>query len=60
MRELRFRTPSGGDARRVDRVIDINIRGLFVTPQGALKPIRAAVRIIMSRSIVGERNNMPG
>src|SRR5712692_8076487 len=44
----------------LDRVIDINIRGVFVTTQAALKHMKSGGRIIMIGSSVGERNNMPG
>src|ERR1700716_2264746 len=43
-----------------DRVIDINIGGVFVTTQAALKHMKSGGRIIMIGSSVGERNNMPG
>src|SRR5467141_5059855 len=44
----------------MDRVIDINIRGVFVATQAALKHMKSGSRIIMIGSAVGERNNMPG
>src|SRR5712672_231210 len=44
----------------MDRVIDINIRAVFVTTQAALKHMKSGGRIIMIGSSVGERNNMPG
>ena len=44
----------------MDRVIDINIRGVFVTTQAALRHMKSGGRIIMIGSSVGERNNMPG
>src|SRR6266849_2642329 len=44
----------------MDRVIDINIRGVFVTTQAALKHMKSGGRIIMIGSSVGERNHMPG
>jgi 3-oxoacyl-[acyl-carrier protein] reductase len=44
----------------LDRVIDINIRGVFVTTQAALKHMKSGGRIVMIGSSVGERNNMPG
>jgi 3-oxoacyl-[acyl-carrier protein] reductase len=44
----------------MDRVLDINIRGVFVTTQAALKHMKSGGRIIMIGSSVGERNNMPG
>src|SRR5580704_15111818 len=39
----------------LDRVIDINLRGLFVATQAALKHLREGGRIIMIGSAVGER-----
>ncbi len=39
----------------LDRVIDINIRGVFVTTQAALKHMNDGGRIIMIGSCVGER-----
>jgi 3-oxoacyl-[acyl-carrier protein] reductase len=44
----------------MDRVIDINIRGVFVTTQAALKHMNDGGRIIMIGSCVGERNMTPG
>ncbi len=44
----------------MDRVIGINIRGVFVTTQAALKYMKSGGRIIMIGSSVGERNMMPG
>jgi 3-oxoacyl-[acyl-carrier protein] reductase len=44
----------------MDRVIDINVRGVFVTTQAALKHLRDGGRIIMIGSVVGERNLTPG
>src|SRR5882724_3968060 len=44
----------------MDRVIDINVRGVFVATQAALKHMRDGGRIIMIGSSVGERNMMPG
>jgi 3-oxoacyl-[acyl-carrier protein] reductase len=44
----------------MDRVIDINIRGVFVTTQAALKHMKSGGRIIMIGSCVGERDMMPG
>src|SRR3989454_4011647 len=45
---------------RSDRVIDINVRGVFVTTQAALKPMKSGGRIIMIGSSVGERVLVPG
>jgi 3-oxoacyl-[acyl-carrier protein] reductase len=44
----------------MDRVIDINIRGVFVATQAALKHIRDGGRIIMIGSAIGERVSTPG
>ena len=44
----------------MDRMIGINIRGVFVATQAALKHMKSGGRIIMIGSSVGERNNMPG
>lgn len=44
----------------IDRVIDINIRGVFVATQAALKHIGKGGRIINIGSCVGERMMTPG
>ena len=44
----------------MDRVIDINIRGVFVATQAALKYMQDGGRIIMIGSSVGERVLVPG
>ncbi len=44
----------------LDRVIDINVRGVFVTTQAALKHMNDGGRIIMIGSSVGERVMVPG
>ncbi len=44
----------------MDRLIDINIRGTFVTTQVALKHMNDGGRIIMIGSCVGERMMTPG
>jgi 3-oxoacyl-[acyl-carrier protein] reductase len=44
----------------LDRVIDINIRGIFVTTQAALKHLQSGGRIINIGSCVGERMMTPG
>lgn len=44
----------------LNRVIDINIRGVFVATQSALKHIKNGGRIIMIGSCVGERMMTPG
>ena len=43
----------------MDRVIDINIRGVFVATQAALKHMKSGGRIIMIGSAVGERVRRP-
>jgi 3-oxoacyl-[acyl-carrier protein] reductase len=44
----------------MDRVIDINVRGVFVATQAALKHMKSGGRIIMIGSAVGERVVVPG
>src|SRR5271154_4484333 len=44
----------------LDRVIDINLRGVFVATQAALKHMNDGGRIIMIGSCVGERVMTPG
>jgi 3-oxoacyl-[acyl-carrier protein] reductase len=44
----------------MDRVIDINVRGVFATTQAALKHMKDGGRIIMIGSCVGERMMTPG
>jgi 3-oxoacyl-[acyl-carrier protein] reductase len=44
----------------LDRVININLRGIFVATQAALKHLREGGRIIMIGSAVGERVLTPG
>src|ERR1700678_976685 len=44
----------------LDRVIDLNLRGVFVATQAALKHLGDGGRIIMIGSCVGERNMTPG
>src|ERR1700749_2200715 len=44
----------------MDRVLNINIRGVFATTQAALKHIGVGGRIIMIGSAVGERVAAPG
>ena len=44
----------------MDRVININIRGVLVTTQAALKHMKSGGRIIMIGSAVGERVAAPG
>jgi 3-oxoacyl-[acyl-carrier protein] reductase len=44
----------------LDRLIDINIRGVFIATQAALKHMKTGGRIIMIGSAVGERVAAPG
>ncbi len=44
----------------LDHVIDLNLRGVFIATQAALKYIGDGGRIIMIGSCVGERNMTPG
>src|SRR5271156_3837970 len=44
----------------IDRVIDINVRGVLVATQAALKHMKSGGRIIMIGSAVGERVVVPG
>jgi 3-oxoacyl-[acyl-carrier protein] reductase len=44
----------------MDRMIDINIRGVFATTQAALRHMQSGGRIITIGSCVGERNMTPG
>jgi 3-oxoacyl-[acyl-carrier protein] reductase len=44
----------------LDRLIDINVRGVFVTTQTALKHMNDGGRIVMIGSCVGERVMTPG
>ena len=44
----------------MDRVIDINVRGVFIATQAALKHMHEGGRIIMIGSAVGERAVAPG
>src|SRR5579872_6318219 len=44
----------------MDRVIDINIRGVFIATQAALKHMKSGGRIISVGSAVGERVAAPG
>jgi 3-oxoacyl-[acyl-carrier protein] reductase len=46
--------------KEMDRVIDINIRGVFATTKAALKHLGDGGRIIMIGSAVGERAIAPG
>jgi 3-oxoacyl-[acyl-carrier protein] reductase len=44
----------------IDRVIDVNVRGIMITTQAALKHMKSGGRIIMIGSAVGERVMTPG
>jgi 3-oxoacyl-[acyl-carrier protein] reductase len=44
----------------LDRVLDINVRGVFIATQAALKHMKDGGRIIMIGSCVGERMMTPG
>ena len=44
----------------LDHVLDLNIRGVFVATQTALKHLKSGGRIIMIGSCVGERTLTPG
>jgi 3-oxoacyl-[acyl-carrier protein] reductase len=44
----------------LDRVIDINVRGIFIATQAALKHMKSGGRIIMIGSCLGERVMTPG
>jgi 3-oxoacyl-[acyl-carrier protein] reductase len=44
----------------IDRMLDINVRGIFATTQTALKHMNDGGRIIMIGSCVGERLMTPG
>jgi 3-oxoacyl-[acyl-carrier protein] reductase len=44
----------------MDRVLDINVRGVFIATQAALKHMKSGSRIIMIGSSVGERVVVPG
>src|SRR4029078_2111324 len=44
----------------MDRVIDINVRGVFVATQAALKHMKSGARVVMIGSAVGERVAAPG
>jgi len=44
----------------MDRVLDINVRGVFIATQAALKHMKNGGRIIMIGSSVGERVLVPG
>jgi 3-oxoacyl-[acyl-carrier protein] reductase len=44
----------------MDRVLDINVRGVFVATQAALKHMKEGGRVITIGSAVGERAVAPG
>ncbi len=43
----------------MDRVLDINVRGVFVATQAALKHMKSGARIIMIGSAVGSSDALP-
>src|SRR6184192_2211491 len=43
----------------MDRVLDINVRGVFIATQAALKHMKSGGRVIMIGSSVGERVRCP-
>src|ERR1700740_1244059 len=49
-----------GTLEEMDRVLDINVRGVYVATQAALKHMKSGGRIIMIGSAVGERVAAPG
>src|SRR3979490_1005076 len=44
----------------MDRLIDINVRGVFIATQAALKHMKSGGRVIMIGSAVGDRVQTPG
>jgi 3-oxoacyl-[acyl-carrier protein] reductase len=54
------RTFEEATLEEMDRVLDINVRGVFVATQAALKHMTEGGRIIMIGSAVGERVLVPG
>jgi 3-oxoacyl-[acyl-carrier protein] reductase len=44
----------------MDRVLDINVRGVFIATQAALKHMKSGGRVIMIGASVGERVLVPG
>ena len=44
----------------LDHILNLNVRGVFVTTQAALKHIKEGGRIIMIGSAIGERATAPG
>src|SRR5437868_4306011 len=44
----------------MDRVLDTNVRGVFIATQAALKHMKSGGRVIMIGSSVGERVLVPG
>jgi 3-oxoacyl-[acyl-carrier protein] reductase len=44
----------------MDRLLNLNVRGVFITTQAALKHMKSGSRIIMIGSCVGERVMTPG
>jgi 3-oxoacyl-[acyl-carrier protein] reductase len=54
------RTFEEATLEEMDRVLDINVRGVFVATQAALKHMKDGGRVIMIGSAVGERVLVPG
>ncbi len=54
------RTFEEATLEEMDRVLDINVRGVFVATQAALKHMKDGGRIIMIGSALGERVLVPG
>jgi len=46
--------------QEMDRVLDINVRGVFIATQAALKHMKSGSRVIMIGSCLGERVPLPG
>jgi 3-oxoacyl-[acyl-carrier protein] reductase len=44
----------------MDRVININVRGILATTQAALKRMKSGGRVVMIGSAIGERVLVPG
>jgi 3-oxoacyl-[acyl-carrier protein] reductase len=54
------RTFEEATLEEMDRVLDINVRGVFVATQAALKHMKDGGRVIMIGSALGERVLVPG
>src|SRR6201982_1228668 len=44
----------------MDRLLDINVRGVFIATQAALKHLKSGARVITIGSCLGERSPFPG